>query len=432
MPLMQQQRSQKSFKKIGLPHPTIIFFIVTRYIAIIFSTPSYSDIDLFFKNFFTNGQILGLSAYRDFAFEYPPLSLIPIYLPKLFLSNPTLASYFLVYALAMFCADLACLLICRAYCKNRLSMSQNQINYMTLLYGLFGFLLFKLIYHRLDILASLFIAASLILFRADKSKLSPTFFTNSLLGFFYKIIPAFNAPIAIIFKAFDAHKNSSKIFFSILRSSVIFLSCVVFIIVALQIHSKNNFVKNMMRHQERGIQIESTIGSFLLFKRMIFNQPSAIGNAYGSWDIDANLHLESATKSCGILILLGFYSAIFFTLLNKKNRAKKPHISEENFLEATLITILLTLAFQRVLSPQFFIWLAPIAAIWLTKNRSIKNLIAFSFLFLATFFIFSIDYFSLLNQEPITISVLFLRNIILIVLTCVITKNFFKKLSANA
>lgn len=425
---MPQSQNHKGFQKFKLGNFTFAFFILTRLIAIILSYPCISDIDLYLDTF-VKGWIIGLEPYSQFHFEYPPLTLIIIYLPGLILRSINFSSYFLSFACLMFLADFCCLKLCQFYCRDRLAMKEPEISYMVLIYSLLGLLLFKILYHRLDIIIALFFVTSLIFFESKNSQLKPRFFINALLGFFYKIIPAFTMPCAIIFKAFASSSSNKKIIKKIFLDSVIFISLLVTIIFLLEIHSSSSFIKNMLFHEQRGVQIESSYGSILMFRNLLFHKISPITNSYGGWNIASGIYYEFIAKNLGIAILLLFYAALFFTLLKKKNLGKKIKISERNFLDVTLITILLFLAFQRVLSTQFFIWLIPILAIWLAQNRSVKFLLIFGFLFLTTFFIFSVDYFALVNEEPILVTMLFLRNFLLVITTCLLATNFLKEIN---
>ncbi len=330
----------------------------------------------------------------------------------------------------MFAIDLICLSLCKKFCKENLKMNEEQITFMVLLYSLFGLLLFKLLYHRLDLVVALFFTISLLLFKAENSKIKIGFFINYLLGFFYKISPAFTMPAAIIIKAFSADENLKKNILKICFNSSAFVISLALIIFGLEIYSDHHFIINMLYHEERAIQVESLYGSILLFKNLLLGKISPISNAFGAWNVAGNFYFELFAKTFGIIILLSFYLAIFVILLRKKIALKKIEILDANFLDVTLITILLTLTFQKVLSPQFFIWLMPVAAIWLAKNRSYKFLAAFSFIFFATFFIFSINYFALvLSESPILIIMLFLRNITLLALTYLISSKFLKTVS---
>lgn len=187
----------------------------------------------------------------------------------------------------------------------------------------------------------------------------------------------------------------------------------------------------MLYHQQRGIQIESSFSIFFLLRHFFLGQFLPIVFDYGSFNLAAPQLLEIIAKNLGHLVLLAFYLAVFVILARKKFAQKKVKISEETFLEATLASILLFLAFQRVLSPQFFIWLIPILSIFLAKNRSLFTLLSAGAIFFLTFVIFSINYLALLNHEPILLTAVFLRNLALLAFASHLTWKFLIKLQRN-
>jgi len=384
-----------------------VFFVFTRLVAIIFSTPCLSDIPLYF--FYFSNLDSGLEPYSQFKLEYPPLSLIPIYFSGIFYPQ-NLVEYIVVFMTIFFAFDYLCLEICRFYCRKRLKMDEEEIAYMTFLYTIFGLMLFRIIYHHLDLIVAIFFALSLALFNAQKnSKFAISL--NAFLGFFYKIVPAINLPAAFIIKDQKPVK--------IATNSIIFLLTLIGGIWFLEFVTKQNFITNMLFHQKRGIHLESIFGTISLIKDFLTGKTSIIYQQYGSFDIKASEGLTIFSKFFGHFVLLIFYAGLFFKFRHRKK------IHEEDFLNATLISIMIFLSFQRVLSPQFFIWLTPIISIWLAKNRSKKFLLIFLFIFLCTWAIFSIDYSALLNQEPILITILCLRNLTLPILTIILAKNFF-------
>jgi hypothetical protein len=372
-----------------------------------------------------------LSPYSQFDLEYPPFSLLPIYLAGFLAPIPSFNAYFFSFSLLMLVCDVICLCVCQTYCRKRLCFSDYEISYMTLIYALFGLLSFRLLYHRLDLVVSLFFALSLLLFCAKKKELKMGFFLNSFLGFFYKIVPIINAPLACIFKAASCSKDLK----SFIKKTIIYAISIALIlfcgIMFFEIISKHNFLRNLFYHQQRGIQIESSFAMFFFFSHFLSKELLPIVFNYKSFNLESPQLLDTIAKSFGHLALFGFYLAVFWILARKKIAKEKVKISEEIFLEATLISMLLFLAFQRVLSPQFFIWLIPILSIFLVKNPSLCALLASSSIFFLTFVIFSINYPALLNQEPILLSSVILRNLILIAFSCVLTWKFLKKLQKN-
>ena len=423
LPLKKNLSNLQSFRAKDL---VFIFFVLTRLTAIFFSSSCVTDVPLYLDWF--EKLKSGLIPYVQFSFEYPPLTLIPIYLAGIF--NPkNFEEYYLGFALVMICADFFLLNICKRFCKNKLSMNEREISYMTLLYSLFGLLLFRILYHRLDLLISLFFVTSLVFFGSETSKLKKAFFLNAVIGFFYKIIPAFIMPSTIIIKAFKANLSVKKTLQKILVNSLIFISSLAAIIWILEVFTNYHFVENMLFHQERGIQIESSYSSILLLKNLLkIGTNSEVYNSFGAFNIAGNVFFETFAKVFGSLVFLGFWGVLFAIFLNKKITKKVINFSEAQFLELTLITILLFISFQRVLSLQFFVWLIPVLAIWLAKNRSIKFLIVFCFLFFCSFFIFSINYYALINQAPIMVATIFMRNLVLVIFTSWLAINFLKKL----
>jgi len=387
---------------------------------VLLSFPCATDVPLYLTYF--QKLDLGLKPYSQFDLEYPPLTLIFIYFPGLLLKKLDFTPYYLFFAFFMFLVDFFCLKTCQLYCKKRLLMTEKEISYMSLLYILFTLAMFRLLYHRLDLVIALIFTTSLFFFEAKNPKLKTSFFINALVGFFYKILPAFTLPIAIIFKSV----NSKKMVKIICLQFLFFITSLILIICVLEIYTDYNFIKNMMIHAQRGIQIESTYSSFLMFNNLLHNEHSSLYHDFGSWNIEGGFYLEIIAKFLGNFVLLFFYAAIFWILFKQE---RKITISENHFLDATLITILLLLSFQKVLSMQFFVWLAPIAAIWLARNDSRKFLAIFSFIFLASSFIFSVNYLNLIEEKPIFVSALFLRNILLVIITCFLTHRFLKNLS---
>lgn len=427
---MNQLKDQKSSQKIKfIGELAIIFFIVSRVMATIFSFPCITDVELYLS-LFRKLQIESLQPYSGFSLEYPPLTLIAIYLPGLAKENIQFSDYYIFFSFMMFFFDALCLKLCRVYCRNNLQLNEEEISYMTIIYSLFGLLMFHILYHRLDVVVALFFVASLFLFQAQNSKLKISFIANSLSGFFYKITPVLNVPIAIIFKAFAKARNVREFIKITFINSAIFSLLLIGIIFALEIYTNHTFIKNLTVHARRGIQIESIYGSFLMFKNLLLNKVSTIANNFGSWNIEASSGLEIFLKFFGSLLLLFFYGALFFIFARKKIRQEKIIISDSMFLEATLISILLFITFQRVFSPQYLIWFIPLSAIWLTKNREAKFLAIFSFLFCATAVIFA-SYFSLINEVPFLVILLFCRNFVLLLFTIFLIKKFFNNLLKN-
>ncbi len=406
------------------------FFIFTRVFSILLTFPTVTDMYVYI-GYFKNIYLDGLIPYLEFKLEYPPLSLIPIYIPGFFIKKINFYYYFLFFACMMFFIDFICLNLCKSYCKKRLNMTIEQIKYMMLIYSFFGLFLFRVLYHRLDIIVALLLTSSLLLFATQNKKITIKFWLNSLIGFFYKIVPAFLVPPAIIIKAYISSNSKKEFIIKVIKNSSIFLVVLILLILAIELIVGFEFLKNLSYHNQRGIQIESNYSSLLLFSNLIFDTTFILKSGYGSADVMSKSKIfEEFTRYFGHFCLLLFYFLFFLSLSKIKSKNKKIVKAENLFLDVTIITLLITITFQRVLSPQFFIWLIPVASIWLTQNRTTKNFSFLMLIFFTTHMVFSINYMSLLNQEPILVTTLFVRTLLLLYFTSSLVIQFFKKLTS--
>lgn len=420
------QKDQKTYQ-LNLTTIAFTFFIASRFIALFLAHIKSSDV-AYYLNISEKIFFLDFIPYLDFSFEYPPLSLIAIYLPALISQIDSSAAYYIYFICMMFFIDYFSLKLTQNFCK-KLQIPEKEIACVTIIYSLFGLMVFELLYYRLDLIVALFFLLSITVIENKKGQISPlnkSFFTTIITGFFYKIIPAINAPIAIFFSHFKNSKNNQEAIKKIIISTTIFAFLIIFIISLLQVTTNHNFIKNMLYHQDRDIQIESSFSSLLILKNLVFNEKIYFYLSHGALNIKASEPYIYLSKFFGNLILISFYLLVFCKLL--KNSSKKIFTSHL-LIEGTIVTIMIFLSFQRVLSPQFFIWLIPIVAIFIVKNNSKKLLLAFLALFFSTFIIFTVDYFALTAQNKTLLTVLILRNIFLILFTIILTKNFLKKLN---
>jgi len=409
-----QIKGQKNFPSSEASFQiSIFFFVITRIIALLFSYNVLSDIIFYYGDY--NKFFYSLIPYVHFDFEYQPLSLIPIFASGIFSNTSNIGNYYLTFITLMMVVDIFNLYLSIQLGK-KYNLDRRSMGFMILSYSLLSLLLFKLIYHRLDIVVTTFILLSALAFLNKKKGL---LYLNSYLGFFYKIISAFSLPAAIIIN--EHHKGISTRTYikKISTESLKFLFYLVATMIVIQIIA-NEYIYSLLYHTKRGIQIESIYGSSALFFNFLTNKISQIEFNYGSFNIVTNKYLEVLAKYLGFVILASFYLFLFISTL--KNR-----INRSDFLEISLLIFLIFISFQRVLSPQFLIWIIPLFSVYLSINKSNFNFIIVCLIYLITAIIFYPNYHSLTNQEPILINLLFIRNLLLIFITFRIFNNLFKK-----
>jgi len=416
-------KDQKSFlQSSAFLYIAIILFSISRFVAIFFSFPTISDVGLYNEYY---GKIyFGMMPYKDFLVEYPPLSVLLMFFAGKISTQEIYSfypqDYFYSLALILFIIDNICLVLTIRLAKSYFKFSNNQITYLITLYTVFGLILYRTLYHRLDLIVGVFLLLSLYLFLFEKRGL----YLNSIAGFFYKIIPIFNLPIAIIINVCNKISNAKDRVIRISMVSAILLLVLTILIIILEVATNYYFIESISIHRDRVIQCESLYASIILLANLFNENAQIIEFTRTGWDVEVKNNLVLAfSKYFGFMLLFGFYIYFFILSIQKKNK-----IPREILLEATLIIILLLISFQRVLSPQFFIWLIPIISIWIVKENSKIFLIIFSFLFLSTAIIFPENYFAFVfNQVPAMIILLFIRNITLLILTLYLTIRFLKK-----
>ena len=398
-----------------------VFFILSRIFAIFASSVFVGDIDIYQK-YAQNIIEFNLIPYKDFAFSYPPLSLLPITLSGAFLAKIYYQNYLMIFLLLMLLVDVFCLLLCRKFCLKYLRFNDNQINYMTLLYSIFGAMLFALIYQQLDIVAAFIIVG--LLYLGVKQKEINNLFALSLVGFFYKISVIFILPLIIINRLFDSRENWQLSLKEVIKKIVIYLILSLFIIFAIEWFCDDRFLNNI--GQLEPINLQSLYGSILLLLNLINIGEFTIIYSFDRFNIVSGFgFIEKFIGLLAPLLLFIFYAALFLALYTKKD---KKHIDYNLFLESCLIGLMILLSFSKVLQPQFFILSLPLLSIYLVKLRSKFVYIGFLFIFIATFYLYHFNALDLAAKDASKIIILCARNFVMLFLTANLVLSFFAKI----
>lgn len=406
----------------------LIFFLLSRIFSIITKFYGCSgDIDLY-NLVAINISYKNLTPYVDFNFEYPIFSIIPILLAKFITSDIyNLRSYIDSFAIIMLIFDSACLFFGYRLCKIYFKFTKAELNQFIFLYTLFGLTLSSFILCRLDLIVALMLIVVILIYANNRKNLLNIFL---IFGFFYKIVTIFVLPISLLFYSFK-NKSFKKSFADLILNSLLYLSLFIGALIFAEYLFAQKFISNIYYHHQRGIQIESTYGSLLLIKDLFFGNPESVYFNFGSFNITANNFISNFAKFFGFFVLFLFYFSLFAFVSYKKRLDKNLNLSFEVFFEAVLLTFLIILSFQRVLSMQFFIWIMPLMAIYIIRNKSNLILIIILVIYFLNFYIFPTSYNDLIAKQTLEILILLIRNILLVLLTGIIAHNFFKKLSTN-
>ena len=335
--------------------------------------------------------VAGQLPYRDFPFEYPVLALVPLVLAGV-------ASSFEAYAWALaglnalFLAVSAALLwfIARSGYSSRSPIRTAGV--FLLLVAATPVVLF-----RLDALASLLTLAAFAALIARRNALSGVALALSALVKLYAVVlvPLF------AWREFAAGRRRAAVLVLVASlASAVVVSATLF---ALSGASGLEFIGYQTN---RGVQVESVVGSLVLLGHALAGVPVQLSVDYFSWQVASPLvdalgwTFVVLPVAMGALLAVSAYSSF---------RWSSPGMDAQLFVELISAALLLFMLAYRVLSPQYLAWLLPFAAL-LTRGKLALVLAAC----VLTSYIFPLAYQELLALDPGLIIALAMRNILLL------------------
>jgi hypothetical protein len=162
-------------------------------------------------------------------------------------------------------------------------------------------------------------------------------------------------------------------------------------------------------HLERPLQIESVLGTPMLFGKFIGATQARYGHSHGSHILVAHGAGLAANMSGGLTLLAvaGVY------LLVWRRRARLRAAPPDQAI-AVLALIVALMAFGKVLSPQYFIWILPAWALVAARDRIVG--VVGGLTLLLTQVEFPALYWRLLDMQRDSLAVVIVRNTLLMVL----------------
>lgn len=367
-------------------------------ILFVFSTLTWGhDLSIYFN--YSDHIVKGHIPYSEFTVEYPPGALYCFLLPRLLTEWQD--TYLTIFSLEILLADFLCFYVIKLYVDNsNYSIAQkNKVYYM---YIILPVLLGLLSYRRFDFIPALF-TMSALLFWIHK-KYNGTWITLGV-AVSIKLYPIILFPLFAL--AFIKQRASFK---KLLTGFLIFLSTIALISLPNIITVGSKLLTFYTYHEKRGIQIESLYANMLMVAH-VFGVPATFQANYGSWNIISPEISEFNTISLLITLSVQFIIIIYAWY----------SMEETNLHEALPRMILLSLLgfiiTNKVLSPQYLIWILPFAVLVVPKmnvSKRIWPLLALTFIL--TTLIYPCMYAGILNFELTPWIILTTRNILLIVL----------------
>jgi len=400
------------WKKRKILIGSLILFALTRLFISLFYSRYISDLEVFHYSALQSLN-LGARAYRDYFFPYPPLSLLltnwPVWISHAF---PT---YRALFHMSFFVVELSLVLASLRLGRRVLLLTDRQLSAFVLLYAGLGFLQGHLLYDRLDLGIALLLVLSALAFQPERRVRS---FLIWNLGFLMKFMPLFWAPYSLLLSPSAPGRTFLRRTLAAAGAFALTFVPSLGVLAVFAWWSDGALVHSLGEHGARTIQIESTWASGFFVLKQIF--PAMELNLISKWGAQ---HIAPESIPAVVNFLSRYLGWMLWLGSLVACAVKAPRLRELSrarlgvFHFQTLVTFVVGfMATQRVLSPQYFLWvMAPLALLCVAK-RSWHLRLVVPAMYVLTYIGFDLRYYALVNLDPATILIVAARNALLLVL----------------
>ncbi|HEY5521336.1 MAG TPA: glycosyltransferase family 87 protein [Candidatus Limnocylindrales bacterium] len=340
----------------------------------------------------------GLVAYRDYPVEYPPLALVQIDLPRL-LGGPSPEAYVLIFTLISVLVTLATGAAVYWLARRRWS-TESPANAMLLFTGLV-FAGAPLVFWRFDILAALLTTLALVAYAARQ----PTW-SGLALGFgaLTKLYPGALVPLLVVAQLFERNMRRAALIVVGAAIAVGAVMAQVFLVAGTGAFSFLTY------QQQRGVEIESVSGGIALLMSVLGQANTAISFGFGSWQVSSPIidSLAIPQLVLNAVLLAGLLAGMWISF--SRDARNGGRIMPATLLRCSLAGLIVVMLINKVLSPQYLVWLVPFAAL-LPSRQSVLLLV----IVVLTVLLYPLGFGSLLRIEPAAVLALNVRNLLLVV-----------------
>ena len=324
----------------------------------------------------------GHAPYSGFAFEYPPLALVPMWAAGLASTADTYGAYDVAFAIVTFVAAIAVMLLTASLARERAATAAWIVALSPLLTG-------AVMRTHFDLVPVALLLAALFALTRDRPTAA---FALLGVGAMTKLFPALLVPIAAAWLIASGRGRDA------VRGIIAFAA----VVAAISLPFVGSGYVDAYRYQlDRPVQIEST--------------PASVLFALGGSEVTGSPTVPDAYKSNGLVggsadavqtlfevVLLGVLALVVVLV-----RRAPP--TEDSLRLGALAALLAFAVLGKVLSPQFLIWLVPFGALaWTHGERTAALLLGAAVLL--TQLEFPARYMQLVDQRTSVILLVAVRN----------------------
>ena len=297
-------------------------------------TPTYAS--------YANEMQAGLLPYRDFALEYPPLALPAFLIPSLIAGN---GNDFSAYGRAFELLMAAC--GASAMGLGVVVLARQRVGTFRLIVGvafatLTPLLIGSVILSRYDLWPAALTIAALAAIVSARERIA---FGLLALAVAAKAYPIVILPLAVVYVWRSSGRRKA------IGCAAIFAAVLLACFLPFVILAPHGLWSSIHGQTSRPLQIESLGASILLAAHQLIGTHLSLIISHGS----ENLNGHPAARLASVLSLLQIAAVLLVWLLFVRGPA-----TQQRLLVASTAAVCAFVVFDRVLSPQYLIWLAPL------------------------------------------------------------------------
>jgi len=391
----------------GITVPFLLFVFV-RILNFTSVDLRWSDTHLY--KFFAESIIAGQQPFSDFSVEYPPLTLILFIIPG-FVAR-YVGDFVTVFRIEMAIFDLGCLLLIGKLATLAFGSETKRMLLALMLYIVLTAISFQLIYDRFDMVVAflLLLAIYLATIRRRWTGAYIAIWVAALI----KLFPVILFPLFLTMHMRES-RNRNEVVNRFGLSVLVAIGAIIAVSFLV-----GDWSSVFAYHGKRGIQVESLYSAVALLASLA-GLPAQIKHEFGAYQITDSFTPFLAQAS---FVFMAFsLLAVYYFFWRAIRKSKDDTANSARFIWSVLTALLAFVVLNKVLSPQFLIWLFPLAAIVAVYK---KRPLIWSGLWILTAIltgaIFPYHYQALIRMETGAILILVARNILLVSLATISLK----------
>ncbi len=347
----------------------------------------------------------GYWPYRDFPVEYPPLSLLVFYLPRLISTHVIIwgagyNSYFFWFQAETFLLSCGSVVAIAATAW-QIWRSRAKLIAALLSYSIFIVAIGSLVEVRYDIAVAFLLMAGIAFFIRGKKSAAWVFLG---LGFSLKIVPILVAPLFLIV---HFHKGEKK---EMWRGPLLMGATIVVLFLPFIVSGASGVMGSFLNLDRRPLEVESTLALPYLWAGNLDHQPVKTDSHFGSLNIVPSY--GTAVGIAAAVILLTLLEISYMRFANSFPDKQNWHV---NLIRYATIMMVAFIVFGKVFSPQYLIWLIPLMSLMMPAGKkAVAGLFAATLLL--TQYEFPYHWRQMAQFARFMLAEITLRNVLLIII----------------